>query len=1094
MEEQYDKLLNVYKVNYNDYISKSKELQKHVDNFSHINFETPGFIPYPDLNDPEFNKKITLKKEFNKYKSSLPNLKKDFDEIISDESYSDQFMLTNNQKFVQSYLNPLTPYNGLLLYHGVGLGKSCSAVSIAENYYKIYKKKILIIMNSNLFESFKKHIFDINKYDIFKNISNQCTGTTYPDMIINKNLQLTESDETYTYLNKKIDKIIKSRYEFKGFYEIAKDIENIEKKWKNKPTLKTEEEKEKNIEEEINAEYGNRLIIIDEAHNLRVDSKKKSKDYNIKNKNDKISSEKIEKMIKIVKNTKLLLLTATPMFNSGEEILWLLNLLLSNDKKAIMVKDSIFEANGDLKKSGEQILIDKCRGYVSFMRGENPFKFPFRLFPSINNDKYLLKKEKYNISYLEIVGRKMSKSQINLTKLYTNEEIINTELSDPDNSMDDGDDMDRRNNLQILLQISNIAYPYKKNSTDGYSRNGWNANFEQDSDKKWQYINRENQFLKYDGLEEWSPKIKGIIDRILNSQGIVFVYSRYIYSGINPLIVALEHIGFTNNDSKQNRFTKNIDIENKHNEIKKKYIVISNIFSRRNIEKLIEQSKSDKNKDAGLIKVIIVTSIASEGIDFKNIREVHLMEPWFNYNKAEQIIGRAVRYNSHISLPKERRNVTIYFWASISDSFPSVDIRIYRIIEKKQSVIFKIERILQENSIDCSLNKPLLSFPINLLNIKFDIITSQNNIIKDYAVGDRDYSTTCNFQKCKIQCRNDINNDTNIDSSTFKKYFIKNDISHAKQEVAKIYIDNISYDFNEIHNIVGIDHETLSYALDEMLKEKTILYNKKLKSGWLIYRSNLYIFQSDKLSDTKIIINSRSNNQSLRKKINLNYIKIAEKEKSINYKIIPINTIILNKYSEKLRLIETIKDKIKNIEHLIIDNIVDSLSLSEFIECMSYIKNGVQIHDHLYDSIKNIYVDKSKNYIWVYHDNMYYKYDSVKNIYLPTNDIDKNIITLFEQKLQIINPENVMGFRMWNHEQNKSIFKIKTKSKSKGYICQSSGATKISDLLENIKKYHKDLPELHFKRDILCLIYEIVLRNSKKNLFQRPILTKKNLK
>ena len=43
-----------------------------------------------------------------------------------------------------------------------------------------------------------------------------------------------------------------------------------------------------------------------------------------------------------------------------------------------------------------------------------------------------------------------------------------------------------------------------------------------------------------------------------------------------------------------------------------------------------------------LLKVVIITKAGAEGLDFKNIRQVHILEPWYNLNRSEQVIGRAV--------------------------------------------------------------------------------------------------------------------------------------------------------------------------------------------------------------------------------------------------------------------------------------------------------------------------------------------------------------------------------------------------------------------------------------------------------------------
>jgi hypothetical protein len=74
----------------------------------------------------------------------------------------------------------------------------------------------------------------------------------------------------------------------------------------------------------------------------------------------------------------------------------------------------------------------------------------------------------------------------------------------------------------------------------------------------------------------------------------------------------------------------------------------------------IKYVTNPNNKNGEKIKVILITKAASEGLDFKNIRQVHLLDPWYNLNRTEQTIGRGVRNLSHCQLPFEERNVEIY--------------------------------------------------------------------------------------------------------------------------------------------------------------------------------------------------------------------------------------------------------------------------------------------------------------------------------------------------------------------------------------------------------------------------------------------------
>ena len=93
---------------------------------------------YPEFIDPNFNLKILQKKEFNKY--ITPQIKRE------------GFNLSNAQKFVKNYISEDTPYNGILLWWGVGVGKTCGALSIAENFKKKIskvEKRILILTPSS---------------------------------------------------------------------------------------------------------------------------------------------------------------------------------------------------------------------------------------------------------------------------------------------------------------------------------------------------------------------------------------------------------------------------------------------------------------------------------------------------------------------------------------------------------------------------------------------------------------------------------------------------------------------------------------------------------------------------------------------------------------------------------------------------------------------------------------------------------------------------------------------------------------------------------------------------------------------------------
>ena len=71
----------------------------------------------------------------------------------------------------------------------------------------------------------------------------------------------------------------------------------------------------------------------------------------------------------------------------------------------------------------------------------------------------------------------------------------------------------------------------------------------------------------------------------------------------------------------------------------------------------------NKNNFYGeLIKVFMITSSGAEGIDLKNVRYVHIVEPYWHPVRKEQVIGRAVRINSHADLLPEFRSVKVFMY------------------------------------------------------------------------------------------------------------------------------------------------------------------------------------------------------------------------------------------------------------------------------------------------------------------------------------------------------------------------------------------------------------------------------------------------
>jgi hypothetical protein len=331
---------------------------------------------YPNLNDANFNVKIALKKEFDetKYDGTIHKDVKKQADILSNA----EFELQPHQAFVKNFLSSQTPYNSLLLYHGLGSGKTCSAIGVCEEMRDYLKQmgihqRILIVASENVQDNFKLQLFDERKLQLVDGLWNikSCIGNKLIKEINPMNMKGVPKDK----IIQQIKSIINSYYLFLGYGQFAnyiiKTIDSDGRKEVDREKRKDVKGDfhlvlTKKIMKRLQNEFNGRLIVIDEVHNIR-----KSDD----NENKKVAVH-LEYLVKSALNMRLLLLSATPMYNSYKEIIWLLNLMNINDRRGrIDVKD-IFEKNGQFKPEGEELLIQKVTGYVSFVRGENPYTFP----------------------------------------------------------------------------------------------------------------------------------------------------------------------------------------------------------------------------------------------------------------------------------------------------------------------------------------------------------------------------------------------------------------------------------------------------------------------------------------------------------------------------------------------------------------------------------------------------------------------------------------------------------------------------------------------------------------------------------------------
>lgn len=204
------------------------------------------------------------------------------------------------------------------------------------------------------------------------------------------------------------------------------------------------------------------------------------------------------------------------------------------------------------------------------------------------------------------------------------------------------------------------------------------------------------------GLDKLSPKMNVMLENINSTPGLVFVYSNFrSVEGVEIFTRVLDHNGYA-------RYGTNNNLP--------KYAVYSGTEDEAVRTELLKVFTNPENKYGKDIKIIMATSAGAEGLNLKNIRQVHIMEPYWNQVRIRQVIGRGVRYRSHIALPPEERNVEVFRYFStlahdhllMTREKVSTDEHIEEISMKKQGVIDELEQCLREAAVDCMLNAPYL--------------------------------------------------------------------------------------------------------------------------------------------------------------------------------------------------------------------------------------------------------------------------------------------------------------------------------------------------------------------------------------------------
>jgi len=785
-------------------------------------------------------------------------------------------------------------------------------------------------------------------------------------------------------------------------------------------------------------------------------------------KDGKEVSEILMKIIKIAKNIKLVLLSATPMYNEASEIIYLLNLLLANDNRPLLNKKDLF-LNGKLTEKGKNILKKKVPGYVSYLRSENPINYPYKLesigndileskdFPKLDMKNNRIPEDKQS-KFLKLVRCDMTGFQLEVYEKYFDSEEMNVRSFDTVGS-------------QICNIVFNEDLNLKKeeieNVNNYYSDRGFSQILKKEGKK---YTFKKDLFKNYfslKNLEKVAPKIKKIVENINNSNGINFVYSQFKNSGVFPLAFCLEMEGYTNfNGDTLLNLPKDYKKKIMNGKIAKYLIITGESSEEFNKYK---REKENLNEDGSELKVILGTQAAGEGLNIFNVRGIHILDPWHHLNRLEQIIGRGLRSCSHKNLPLKLRNLSVFLYAvTYPDNMKeTLDIKMYRKSEEKTKNVFEVQRELKKLAVDCHLNKEGNVYLDKKWRDEIDVIDLFGNKRK-ITLEDKKNSKICDYMEiCDYKCYSDKKY-VDIDLSTytldFSKHDIKTTIKIIKNYFKKTNLVNSNFNdiFSYISNIKNdISVDILGRTLFNMIHKETDVYDRFNRKGYIIYRGNNYIFQPKNMADTISIIERKLLPKRRTRKIGMDaLLKKITLKKNLQSKIkVKLGNDILFDFIKDVNtyFLKLTEEFNNNNLQIIIEIIYDKLNFSDKFNVLTDILRKIEYKE------ESINIQNNVNHLNII--------DTILKDF-KIEEKDENILKLLLEYIitkKIFNIDNILGFKICKKNEIK-------------YYKNNNELLEDKEIIEIQLKYVSKLKNEKFNNRILSNLYGFIQEDKKGNI------------
>jgi hypothetical protein len=768
-----------------------------------------------------------------------------------------------HQMLIRDYLMIETPYRGILVYHGLGSGKTCTSIAAAESL--LTTNKVFVMLPASLEQNFRGEIrkcgdpvYTYDQYwverELTEESAKEAKALGISDDFLARNRKffvsiqgrepnfLSLDKATRDLIGKQVEDVINTRFTFIRYNGLSSaNIERVAPKEGPNP-------------------YDDSVVIIDEVHNLIS---------RIVNQSD--IARKLYDKIYTAKNCKIVALSGTPVINRPNEISYLMNLLrgpierivvpfttaptwdeermtnvlrgipeidtveynavkkyilitrnpphfrsVYNDKgdriAVQYVKDLTFTESAvdwvrDWKSKfetdigGGELAIDKVTVEVLEALPTDYKEFTDMFLDGLNIKNPLLFQKRIQglVSYFKGADERVLPRRIDDDKMLEKSDMSSEQFTRYLEVRWREMQLDRRRNLSMNDDLSsfrvnsrlvcNYAIPpeFRSADTDAATEDG-GTDKSAILDKLKQ---NPQKYLSKKALEIFSPKMLKMLKNVEDSMGPKnnwnnqFIYSQYLsLEGLGVFAAILDANGWQEyrivKEANQWVEDKTLDPEKPSyafysGENPEQRELMRQIFNGVGFSDDFPASLKASVEAAGKKLCLFMGSkAAAEGITLNNVRHVHIMEPYWNPARHDQVIGRAIRINSHATLPPEERTVRVSFYLSVFsqeqtktvdgnnivpirrndtemkryegepvEAFMTTDEVLYETAYEKDRVNQRISVLLKQSSVDCEIHRKLHSRETPVLScMRFDSNTSPEDLAFKPSIKTDDVDTS----------------------------------------------------------------------------------------------------------------------------------------------------------------------------------------------------------------------------------------------------------------------------------------------------------------------------------------------------------------